>query len=88
MPGLISQIFEAQDGEEQANSQTTSIAGEGETGVQASPEVSLAMSGSHQNADGSSSEWSNETTVGTQVDVEAGAAAAASLTGDTAQDFE
>lgn len=78
MPGMMSKIFDS-DEQEDSSSQTTSIEGEGETGLEASPEITLTMGGSHQNADGSSTEWSNETHVGTEVDVDAAAASALSL---------
>lgn len=70
MPGIISDMFQPDEGETQ-NQQTTTIAGEGETGVEASPSVGIGLSGSYEDADGTTHEWSNDTAVGTDIDLDA-----------------
>lgn len=67
-------------GSDEQSSNETTIAGDGETGVAASPSVAIELSGSHDNADGSTTEWSNSTEVGTNVDLKAAIGTTTTLT--------
>ena len=79
MPGLISNLFDPGD-DEQAFGHETTVAGDGETGIALSPTITLEVSGSHDHADGSTSQWSNSTEVGGDVDVDAAFATTTTVT--------
>lgn len=85
MPGLMSNMFDP--GEDAAQSNATTISGDGETGVAASPSATVEISSSHEDPDGSTSDWSNTTEVGTGVDLNIVAASATTLTEEMISDL-
>lgn len=82
MPSIISNIFQPQQEGEQASAQTTTLSGDGGTVVDTSPSVGIELAGSYQDADGNTHEWSNDTSIGTNVNL----AAATGVTGSLANE--
>ncbi len=73
MPGLLSNVFGEDSSEDQTSQQTQEYDASGDAGIDLSPSVSVGheASGSYQNLDGSTSEWSSDTDVTLTVDVDA-----------------
>ena len=81
MPGILSDIFDSGD-DTSENSQTTSIASDGD--LQASPEINVGheVGGSYENMDGSTTTWSSETQITLTVDVDAAYSSGTELSGN------
>lgn len=79
MPGLLSTVF-GDDGSQDAQSSQNaqSYDASGDAGLDLSPTASVGheASGSYQNPDGSTTEWSSDTEVSATVDVSATLSAA------------
>lgn len=65
MPGLLSNMFDEQDGggESSQSTQEGSVSGEADQDVSPTITVEHEAGGTYENPDGSSGEWSSDTTV-------------------------
>jgi len=73
MPGLLSNVFGDSSSGDQMSQESQKYEASGDAGIDLSPTVSVGheASGSYQNADGSTTEWSSDTDVALTVDVDA-----------------
>ncbi len=74
MPGLLSNVFGGDEGQGVQSSQSEqSYDASGDAAVDPSPTIGVGheASGSYQNLDGSTTEWSSDTDVSVTVDVSA-----------------
>lgn len=74
MPGLLSNVFGGdENGENQTSQDTQSYDAAGDAGIELSPTVSVShdASGSYQNPDGSTGEWSSHEDITLTVDADA-----------------
>jgi len=74
VPGLLSNVFGDDQGEDaQSSQEAQSYDASGDAGLDLSPTVSVGheASGSYENPDGSTTEWSSETDITVTADVSA-----------------
>lgn len=80
MPGLLSNMFGDDEGQDaQSSQEAQSYDASGDAGLDLSPTVNLGheASGSYENLDGSTTEWSSDTDINATVDVSAALGAVA-----------
>ena len=87
MPGLLSSMFDGGGDASQGSSQTEHAGAHGDTG--ASPEIAIhsEQSGSYEDMDGTTHEWSNSNDLALHTDVQATFTVAADATHDTIADY-